>query len=638
MPTYLTLIISLVFCNHLFGQSTVYVRNSTWQNFEVEAEQFGTLIIPSTEWSASDSTVRAWLETTGEEVLSFNRTNTTVPEGDTAYFDVNLNGSTDTITIKTRVIGIAGGTEMDYSVAGNGFSEPWFDDGNFHEVQTTLAGKSVIIKFKPDNDDTNMDRNLRFAIHDLPVYEIDQADFENPNVMNVMFYNVQMISFGVSGMAQASERGSLLPAQISEYQDVVSFCEAFDDGPRENDLIPSMVAAGFPYYTTILNNPTGIIPFPVNGGVITFSRWPIEAEDEIDFSLCGQASQDCLSNKGVKYTCINKLGKRYHIFGTHMDAGGQADDIEAKRQSYRELREFIADLNIPDGEPVIYGGDFNTSPTHGSLYTDMLDSLATIRPLHLGFYESNFEDEFGRIIDNAWGDKGHLLPTTITNEVITIRSLDPVLWDISEFSDHRCVLGRFVYPAISKTGGDTLICSGEDLTLAINTTHPVTYQWLKDGIELNGETSPELNFTNALESQTGEYTCVVSYDMEYGTWGDSLTTLFYPNGTETVEANLNFDFGEIVIDDVVCQVGMEEAKTAGYHIFPNPTTGIINITLPENLANTEANIYAANGKLLTTIFLKENQSTINLSHFSDGLYMVEISSNESTVHQRFVVY
>lgn len=630
----------LIFSKSLagLGQSSIYVRNSTWQDFDVEVGQSGTLTMATSDWSASTSELRGWVETTGEEVLFFNRTNTAVPEGDTVYFDIYLTGATDALTIKIRLIGLSVGTEFDFSVEGNGFSEPWFDDANFHEVQTTLAGKPVVIKFKPDNDDLNLERDVRFAIHDLPVYEIAEADFLDPNVINVMFYNVQMISFGVSGMAQASDRGALLPAQISQYQDVVAFCEAFDDGPREADLIPAMEAAGFPYRTEILNEPGGIIPFPVNGGVIIFSRWPIETEDEIDFSLCGQASSDCLSNKGVKYARINKLGKPYHVFGTHMDAGGAADDLLAKRQSYRELREFIAELNIPQSEPVIYGGDFNTSPNHGDLYTDMLDSLASIRPLHIGYYESNFEDEFGRVIDHAWGDQGYLLPTTITNNIITLRSLDPVLWDISEFSDHRCALGRFVYPDIAKTGGDTLICPGEDLTLSVNTNYPVSYQWQKDGVELNGETNSELQFLGALESQTGSYTCIVSYQIVYGDWGDSLTAIFYPNGPETVEANLHFEFGQIVIDEFLCHVGIQTSAISDLNIHPNPTNGDITITLPLNQHQATFNLYSSEGKLVLTEQFVNSVNRLNLTNLNSGMYISELKLASEMLHQRLVVY
>lgn len=621
------------------AQSTIYVRNSTWQDFDVEVGQSGTLTMAQSEWSASTSELRGWLETTGEEVLSFNRSNTAVPEGDTAYFDVYLSGATDALTIKIRLIGMSSGTEMEYSVEGNGFSEPWFDDANFHEVQTTLAGKPVVIKFKPDNDDLNMQRDVRFAIHDLPVYELEEADFQDPNVLNIMYYNIQMISFGVSGMAQASERGALLPTQISEYQDVVAFCEAFDDGPRENDLIPAMMAAGFPYRTEILNEPTGFLPFPVNGGVIIFSRWPIETEDEIKYAECGQAAQDCLASKGVKYARINKLGKTYHVFGTHMDAGGGADDIYARRTQMAEIREFIANLNLPENEPVIFGGDFNTDPVDGDNdYRAFLDTMNPIIPQHIGYFESNFNDDFGKIIDHAWGDRTHLVPTSITNEVITIRSLDPVLWDISEFSDHRCILGRYTYPDISKVGGDTLICPGQNLSLSVTTTYPVTYQWFKDGSELNGEIGSELQFTNALESETGNYMCLVSYDVIYGTWGDSLTAVFYPDGVDTVEARLNFDFGEITINDVLCQVGIDDAETSIWSIFPNPTSGIITVSLPENEQQATFNLYSIQGKLVLSAPFTHSVNTLDISNIGAGIYVSELHLTSETLHQRLVVY
>lgn len=621
-----------------FSQSTIFVRNSTWQDFDVEAGQFGTLTMDQSEWSGGDPVVRGWLESTGQEVLTVNRTNAAVPEGDTAFFDIGLNGVANSLTIKLRIVGIAGGTTMDFTIAGAGFSVPFFNDNEFHEVQTTLDGKDVVLKFKADNDDANMDRDVRFAIHDLPVYEIPETDFQDPNIMNVMYYNVQMISFGLSGMPQASERGALLPAQISPYQDVVSFSEAFDDGPREDDLIPAMTAAGFPYRTTILNAP-GVIPIPTNGGVIIFSRWPIEAEDEIDFAECGQAAQDCLANKGVKYASVNKMGKRYHIFGTHMDAGSNADDVFARRTQMAEIRDFITDLDIPVNEPVIFGGDFNTEPTGSDMdYQAFRDTMDPIIPQHIGFYESNFNDDFGRIIDHAWGDRTHLVPTAITNEVITIRSLDPILWDLSEFSDHRCVLGRYTYPDISKTGGDTLICPGDDITLSVNTSYPVTYQWYKDGVELSGETNSELEFTNALESQSGNYTCLVGYDVIYGTWGDSLTTWFYPEGPDTVEARLNFDFGNTVIDEILCHVGIENTPAAHFNVFPNPATDMLHISFTQKQKAANISIFTTTGKKAYSNQVDVAQMNIDISLFSDGVYILEIESGGNTYHQRLVVY
>jgi len=619
------------------SQSSVYFRNSTWQDFEIEATQSGTYLINTSEWSTSDTLSHGWLEAPDIEILSINRTNTAVPEGDTVYFNLALNGNTDSLTIRLRIIGISGGTELDFSVAGSGFSEPWYNDANFHEIATTMAGKDVIIKFKPDNDDSNMDRNLRFVIHNVEVYEIDPADFQNPNALNVMFYNLQMITFGLSGLGQASERAALITASFSPYQDVVCFQEVFDDSPRNDELIPAMEAVGFPYRTDILN-PPGFIPIPTNGGVMTFSRWPIEREEMVEFAECGEAAQDCLASKGIMYTRINKLGKRYHIFGTHMDAGGGADDIFARRTQMAEMRDMIAAMEIPEGEAVILGGDFNTNPIDSDNdYLAFLDTVSPVIPQHIGNYESNFSEEFGNIIDHGWGDRNHLVATHITNEVVTFRSLDPVLWDISEFSDHRAVISRFTYPDIEQSGGDTLICPGNNLTLAVNTTYSVTYQWYLSGQMLNGETNSELQLISVSESQSGNYTCLVSYDEIYGDWGDSLTALFFPFGIDTVEARLIYDFGEVIIDQILCSVGILETNNGAFSLYPNPTSGLVSVNIPNHMGQVEMQMFNLLGKRVLSTPMN-GTGFLDVASYDSGVYILELTNNKGVFRRRLIVY
>jgi hypothetical protein len=401
--------------------------------------------------------------------------------------------------------------------------------------------------------------------------------------------------------------------------------EAFDDGPRENDLVPAMEAAGFPYKTSILNAP-GLIPIPTNGGVIIFSKWPIEAEDEIDFELCGQAAQDCLANKGVKYARINKLGKKYHVFATHMDAGGGADDIEARRSQMAEIRDMISDLSIPESEAVVFGGDFNTEPTGSDMdYLAFLDTMSPVIPQHIGFYESNFGNNFGNIIDHAWVDRLHLIPITASNEIMTFRSLDPALWDLSEFSDHRCALGRFEYPEITKVGGDTLICPGEDLSISVDTNLPVAFQWSKDGVELSGEDGFELSFHLAQESESGLYTCQVQYDVIYGAWGDSLNNLFYPNGIDTVEENLVFNYN-VVIDEVLCHVAVEELHAERIMLYPNPASESVRLSELDNASEYVVEICNLWGQ--TVMQFQLNTNTIDISQMNSGVYML-IATNEN---------
>ncbi len=621
-----------------FGQSSIFIRNSTWQEFDVEVTQYGTHAMAQNEWSVPDTIARIWLED-ADEVFQVTRDTSTIPLGDTIYFDIALQGGIDTLSVKLRLIGVSGGSELDYSVAGAGFSEPWFDDGNFHEVQTNLAGKSVVIKFTPNNNDNNYSRDITFAIHDLPIYEINQADYDNPNILNVMAYNIQMLPFGVVGLPQASLRAELFPAQISPYQDVVIFAEVFDDSPREDELEPAMEAAGFPYKTTILNDPGGGL-LPWNGGVMIFSRWPIEASDEYDFELCGPNAQDCLANKGIKYAKINKMGKRYHVFGTHMDAGSGQEDYDAKLSQIGEMRRFIAEQNIPDGEPAVFGGDFNIAPIDDdSLYFNFLDSLSPVIPHPIGLPESTFSDNFGNIIDHVWGDSRSLLPLHATNEVITPRSLHDDMWDLYEFSDHRCVLGRFVYPDITSNGKDTVLCPGEDLDLSITTNHAVTYQWLKNGVEIHGATSAVFSLQNVVESDSGRYECRVGYDVTYGDTAGPLIPLLYPYGVDNKQAVLTYDMGLIDVDSVLCKVGVVEHRQLAIEVYPNPNNGnfYVSIDPSVNLQDAIMEVCDVLGKPVLSRKMTSAKQIVNLGVLPKGVYVVSVYTADRAQRQCIIL-
>lgn len=621
-----------------FSQTSIFVRNSTWQEFDVDVTQHGTHTMAQNEWSIPDATALIWEEDI-DEVFQTDRDTSAIPLGDTVYFDVALQGSTDTLIIKLRLIGTAAGSELDYSIAGPGFSEAWFDDGNFHEVQTTLAGKNVIIKYRPDNNDNNYSRDITFKIHDLPIYAIGQADFDNPNVLNVMAYNIQMLPFGVVGLPQANLRADLFPAQISPYQDVVIFAEVFDDSPREDDLEPAMEAAGFPYKTTILNDPGGGL-LPWNGGVMIFSRWPIEASDEYDFELCGPNAQDCLANKGIKYAKVNKMGKRYHVFGTHMDAGSGQEDYDAKLSQIGEMRRFIAEQNIPDGEPAVFGGDFNIAPIDDdSLYFNFLDSLSPVIPHPIGLSESTFSNNFGNIIDHVWGDSRSLLPLQATNEVITPRSLHDDMWSLYEFSDHRCVLGRFVYPDIASNGKDTVLCPGENLELTITTNHAVTYQWLKDGVDIQGATLSTYNLQNVVESDSGHYECRVGYNVTYGDTIGALIPILYPFGPDNKHASLLYDMGVINVDSILCKVGIDESEPITFSVYPNPNNGNFSIAVDASadLQDAYLEIYDLLGKPVYNSKLTSRRKVIDLSELSGGVYIIGVNVNGNVLRKSIVI-
>jgi len=637
--TLLAVLIVASLSSAVSAQSTFRLRNSTWQDFSLEVVQSGTASVPSTQWQLHEDTVLGWWDDEPVEVFTCNRSNDAVAEGDTAIFDLLLQGAMDTLKLRMRLIGLEIGTSMQFAISGPGFDLAWSDGPDFQELETMLFGKNTVIKFRPDNNDANQQRNVFFTLHDLPIYEIDEEDFNNPNVMNAMFYNIQMLPFGVSGMGQANDRAALLPAQISPYQDVVMFCEVFDDNARNNHLAPAMLAAGFPYRTQILNPNNGFLPLPWNGGVMFFSRWPIEATADLDFEFCGVASQDCLANKGIQYARVNKMGKRYHLFGTHMDAGGEEDDIHAKRSQMGEMRMFIDQQNIPDGEPVIFGGDFNVSPIHPeNLYNAMLDSIGPYVPNPIGYHNSTFSGGLGKIIDNAWGDKSHLVALESTNEVITMRSLESVLWELGEFSDHRCALGRFVYPDIEMVGaGDAVLCPGEGVTFRVESDTDVSYQWEKDGEELTGENGSELVIADATEAHSGQYRCVVSYDVIYGDGEDALTQVFYPNGADTVRSAFNYEFGQVTVSQPLCELSVAEVAPSAFTVYPNPTEGFINIQFSKPILSGRMEVLDMMGRTVIRQQVSGSNANIDLSASPSGIYLLTVEVGGMRSNQRIVL-
>ncbi len=625
-PSFLFLISCLMIT--AFAQSSVYIRNNTWHNFILTANNYGNTIISNSNWSLIENSIDPWVDNT--KVFEVDRDAGILQPGEETFFDIMLIADDDTIKTRLHLIGTANESILEYSAAAPGFSDTWKTDGNFHEFQSTVGGKNVTIKYKPNNDDLTHNRDILFVIHDNPIYEIPEADFQNPNVLNIMAYNIQMLPFGVVGMPQADLRASLLPAQISPYQDVVVFEEVFDNGPRENNLEPAMLAAGFNYKTDILNNTSGLIPW--NGGVIIFSRLPIEYSADFDFSKCGPNSSDCLANKGVKYARVNKLGKKYHVFGTHMDAGSAAADIEAKLSNAGEMRHFADMQNIPAEEPIVFGGDFNISPDRtDNIYNQIVDSLQPVIPDPIGYPNSTFSGNPGKVIDHVWGDKTHLAPLAATNEVITMRSIEDDMWELSEFSDHRTVLGRFVYPDIDKSG-NTTVCPGSDLNLSVVVSPPASQQWLKNNNQISGEVRSQLSIDNISLSDSGSYQCLVKYSSVFGTSNNILVQYFFPDGPDTVQASVPVDFGKLNFD---CNTGITDPFTdEESFIHPNPNSGEFYLNLKtEKFKQIE--VFSLQGRLLYSGELGDvHRVSLNLC---PGLYFVMLKNENRQMVEKLIV-
>ena len=69
----------------------------------------------------------------------------------------------------------------------------------------------------------------------------------------------------------------------------------------------------------------------------------------------------------------------------------------------------------------------------------------------------------------------------------------------------------------------------------------------------------------------------------------------------------------------------------GVHLFPNPTTGLVNI---EHAENATIMVYNQVGALIETV---SNTNQIDLSSFDNGIYIVKVIANNSANIKRIVL-
>lgn len=506
---------------------TVYAHAISYVNFQNNTRY--SLSISNTasanlngDWSEDFSgTFDPWrLQTRLYEV---NR-NTGITNGEEHYIDTDITILGETVTLKLRLTGTAFSSTMYQSASGPGFNQPWFSDRNFHFENFNAGGKTFQIKYRADLPPGNVWDDIYYVIQEINPYPIIKKDKKDKDIINVLAYNVFMLTPPI-GSSDETARANIVFDYVKEH-DVIILSEAFYNDARENHLLPRL-ALEYPYKTDVVDESGSI----EDGGVLIVSRWPIEIDSHIVFNDCD--GTDCLSAKGAKYARINKLGVKYHIFGTHTQAFKDPSGIAARQSQLTQMRNWIDSWNIPSNERVLIGGDLNVDKIQnlGGEYTDMLNRLNVEEPNYIG---ENFtfkpsingyasgDEEF---LDYVMVDKSHLCPLISTNETQIIRHVEGVdnLWDNNDLeldlSDHFAVHGRFVYLRIDENPVSQTLCTGEELELSVATNINLSYQWQKNGSNIAGATNTTYTIPNVVMSDAGDYRCIIT-----STCGDTTST------------------------------------------------------------------------------------------------------------------
>lgn len=282
--------------------------------------------------------------------------------------------------------------------------------------------------------------------YDDVTFVVDRKKVIEPyskNNIRVLTYNVWMLPYIGSNM---NLRDDKIVNETKEY-DVVFMQEVFRR-ENENEIYATM-REHFEYRSEKLD---GGGSNTYDGGVVTFSKFPIIAQSQHVFDNC--IGTDCAADKGVLYTKILKDGRNFHFLNLHLGSWNSQKHRDVRILQIYEIKAFLEQLNIPDDEPIILGGDFNIAKHKFPLdFSMLLDSLNLLEPTLSGPLEYSYDplvninlaggdvSERERLDYLLYVDNGAVASSKASIEVL--RTFDTDMWGIWDLSDHLAVSGTF---------------------------------------------------------------------------------------------------------------------------------------------------------------------------------------------------
>lgn len=128
-------------------------------------------------------------------------------------------------------------------------------------------------------------------------------------------------------------------------------------------------------------------------------------------------------------------------------------------------------------------------------------------------------------------------------------------------------------------------------------------------------------------------------DLCHSNHPDCVTGVTCPDCNSTYNANIKVAGALVSFSNSSIITSLDELEQAfSYSISPNPSTGLVQISALNSLSNNKIEVQIVNvlGEFQAEFDLEES-STIDLSHLSDGTYLIKISTNDYIETQKLII-
>jgi endonuclease/exonuclease/phosphatase family metal-dependent hydrolase len=519
-----------------------------------------------------------------------------------------------------------------------GYSLLYEQGNNPHQAQLYFMIDGIEYKLIYGTFDLSLDPtdNLIFSLSErFPVsynMEPEQADTENPNILNVLTYNIGLLMPLNSNDQEERERIPVMHLAIPKNMDIIIWQEMFEQY-WVNRLIDSLIEY-YPY-NTLPHNEVSIPGITKNGGALIMSKFPIL--EEADFSYLNDggiegSNESVLADKGVKYAKIDKLGQIIHVFNTH--TSGQEVENDAMGNWIRAT--VAPNLN----DIVIMGGDMNTDIFRPEYY-QMMDSLEAIEPTYKSLtnvqvpmkgttwgynHYNSGRNQQSQHIDYVLAHKNFKVPIVNYNETqaYKLNITNKPFWGVFDLGDHQPVYSRMEFPSIASEISDNTVCPGDDFEIVLSTSlSDYVVEWYKDGVLLEDEQSLVLSRDAITESDWGQYEGYILYQYQSDESINSLPShypAYVPQGPTQGRQYQSFTVGP---DEEVCGIvsSLDNQLKLPFNVYPNPANK--EITIEPNGVSGKYEIYNAEGKSLTNGNII-GRELISIQNWAKGTYTIQM--------------
>ena len=192
------------------------------------------------------------------------------------------------------------------------------------------------------------------------------------------------------------------------------------------------------------------------------------------------------------------------------------------------------------------------------------------------------------------------------------------------------------------SGEDVVVYSGGTSTNTLGTISDRTFNGINVTPSLDGAMQNWNLITNDITTQAGDRILVATRGLNTGVDNDyvfSLTdtsiNLVWARGNGTLSLS-NHGGSNRGITSTGFTLGISDFVLNEFKISPNPVSTVFKVELPDTVENANVGIYDVLGKQLYSGEISKLISKIDVTDFSNGIYLVRVSNGNSSQTKRII--